>query len=208
MAFVMNEILVLNSVEQFSYLAIFLFAISAGYIVPIPEEIVLLITGYMASAGYIHFTPALFVIILAFIIGDNVLYKLTLKNNKLVKKMIHEVLSLTIIAKNRKFLEKNISTTIFITRFIPFLRFIGPVFSGYVKVKEKTFMLFNTLAIVIYAPIMLCVGYFFHDDFTRIVSEMGRVRHIAVILGWVIIGLLITRLVDYFFKKDEEMNRE
>ncbi len=206
MFLVMHEVYVINSIEQFSYVAIFAFALFAGYLIPVPEEIILLISGYMASEYFIRLTPAIFIVIIAFIIGDNILYRLTLKNNKHVTKLIHEVLSMKIITKNEALLEKHINTTIFLTRFVPFLRFVGPVFAGYTKTKEKTFMLFNTLAIVIYAPFVMWLGYFFHNDFTLIVNDIGRVRHTAVIFVWIIIGLIITRIVDYLFKKDEEAN--
>jgi membrane protein DedA with SNARE-associated domain len=197
----MHDIFFIASVEHFSYLAIFIFALFSGYLIPIPEEIILLITGYMARAHMIHFTPAMFVVIIAFIIGDNILFKLTLKNNKYVSKLIHEVLSLKIILEKRPFLEKNIGATIFVSRFIPFLRFVGPVFSGYIKAPEKTFMLFNTLAIVIYAPFVLWVGYFFTDYFNQIVYKIGEIKHILFIIISIILGLLITRAVDYLFNK-------
>ncbi len=194
----MHEVLIINSIEQFSYIGIFFVALFAGYLIPIPEEVVLLIVGYMASEGIIHLTPVIFVVIIAFIIGDNILYRLTLKNSKKVGKFIHEVLALKIISRNKTSLEKHINLTILITRFVPFLRFVGPVFAGYVKAKEKTFMLFNTLAIVIYAPFIIWVGYFFHDHFLQIVNQIVRIRHVSVIFIWIIIGFIISRIIDYF----------
>ena len=204
----MHEMTFINTIEQFSYLGIFIFAIFSGYIMPIPEEIILLIVGYMASERYVHRVPAMFIVIIAFIIGDNILFRLTLKNNKRVTKFIHEVLSIKIISRNKASFEKHINTTVFVTRFVPFLRFVGPVFAGYTKTKESTFMVFNTLAIVIYAPFVMWLGYFFHNDFTQMVNQIGRVRHTAVIFVWIIVGLIITRIVDYYFKKHEEANRE
>ncbi len=198
-----HEVLFITTVEKFSYLGIFIFAVFSGYVVPIPEEIILLIVGFMASASIIHLTPAIFVVIIAFIIGDNILFRLVSKNNKLVTKFIHEVLSLKIVSKNRASFERHISLTIFFTRFMPFLRFVGPVFAGYVKAKEKTFMLFNTLAIVIYAPVLIWAGYYFHDYFNQIVDHIIKVRHAAIIFAYVIIGLIITRIVDYIFRKSQ-----
>ena len=197
----MHDAFFITSIEHFSYLAIFFFALFSGYFIPIPEEIILLITGYMAWSHMIHLTPAIFVVIIAFIIGDNILFKLTLKHNKHVEKLIHEVLSIKIITERRAFLEKHIGATIFASRFIPFLRFVGPVFSGYVKANEKTFMIFNTLAIVIYAPFVVWVGYFFNGYFSQIVLEIAKVKHMLFILVLIIVGLLITRTVDYYFNK-------
>jgi membrane protein DedA with SNARE-associated domain len=198
----MQDLFFVTSVEHFSYLAIFVFALFSGYFIPIPEEIILLITGYMAWTGFIHLTPAIFVVITAFIIGDNILFKLTLKNNKHVKKLIHEVLSLEIVSKRMPFLEEHIGATIFASRFMPFLRFVGPVFSGYVKADERKFMLFNTLAIIIYAPFVIWVGYFFNEYFSQIVLEIGKVKHVLYILVLIIVGLLITRTIDYYFNEE------
>lgn len=200
----MHDTFFITSVEHFSYLAIFFFALFSGYFIPIPEEIILLITGYMAWTRIIHLTPALFVIIIALVIGDNILFRLALKNSKHIAKLIHEVLSLEIVTKRRVFLEKHIGATIFASRFLPFLRFVGPVFSGYVKAGQKKFMLFNTLAIVIYAPFVIWVGYFFNEYFEWMVMEIGRVKHVLFILILIIIGLLISRAVDYFFNEEED----
>ena len=76
----MHDTFFIASIEQYSYLAIFIFALFSGYFIPIPEEIILLITGYMARSHLIHLTPAIFVVVVAFIIGDNILFKLTLLN--------------------------------------------------------------------------------------------------------------------------------
>jgi membrane protein DedA with SNARE-associated domain len=198
---VVPELNFINYVEHFSYLAIFAFSLFAGYIIPFPEEVLLLIVGYMASVGFIHLTPAIFVVVVAIVIGDNILYRLTLKNNKHVTKLVHEVLSLKILIKKKDFIEKHLGTAIFISRFIPFLRFIGPVFAGYIKAKEKTFLLFNTLAIIIYVPIVIFIGYRFSDYFDWIVVELSKLRHFTMFLIWIIVGLIITRIVDYIFRK-------
>lgn len=188
-------------IEHFSYLAIFFFALFSGLFIPIPEEIVLLITGYLIKSGVIHATPAIIVAIIAFAIGDNILYELTMRNNKHVSKLVHEVLSLKFIQKRKAILEKNIGVMVFVFRFVPFLRFIAPVFAGYVKAKRKTFMFFNTLAISIYATFFIWVGYFFKDSFSYIVLELSKFRHMIFILVLIVVGLMISRAIDYFFNK-------
>ena len=197
----MSEFFFIDALSNLPYLGIFLFAIFSGYIVPIPEEIILLIVGFMASAGIVHPFPATIILMVAFILGDNILYRLVLKNNKLVTTLINEVLSLKIITKHREFFEKHIRWAIFITRFIPFMRFVGPVFAGYMKVREKTFMTFNTLAIILYTSFLMWVDYSFHSYFARIVDDIMKVRHMAIILIWIVVGFIITRILDYVLKK-------
>jgi membrane-associated protein len=201
MASTMHELFFITSVEHFSYIAIFLFTIFSGYIIPVPEEIILIIVGYMASIQLIHATPAIIVVILALLIGDNIIYRLAYKNDKHVKKLLHDVLSLKIMVKHKASIEKHLGKTIFFTRFFPFLRFVGPIFAGYSKVKASFFQLYNTLAIVIYAPVVIGIGYVFHDYFDYIVLHIEKARHTIFILGLIIIGLVITRIVDYVFRQ-------
>ncbi len=196
-----HNLMIINSVEHYSYVAIFLFAIFAGYLVPVPEEIVLLVIGYLASVGIIKMTPAILIVILAFAIGDNILFRFVQKNNKYADKLVHDVLSLKFITKHKVFLDKHMGLTIFFTRFFPYLRFVGPVYAGFMRAKERTFLIFNTIAIAIYAPILIWIGYAFHQYYYQIVEKLTQVRHIIVVLIWIIIGLLITRVVDYLFKK-------
>jgi membrane-associated protein len=196
-----HELFFINSVEHFSYLAIFAFSLFAGYIIPFPEEALLLIVGYMASVGFIKLIPAVVVVIVAIIIGDNILYRLTLKNSKHVEHLVHNVLSIKFFIKRKDYLEKHIGVAIFFSRFLPFLRFIGPIFAGYIKAKEKTFIFFNTLAILIYVPLIIFIGYHFHGYFDWLISEISKIKHFTTILIWIIVGLIITRVVDYIFKK-------
>lgn len=201
----MQDAIFINSVEHFSYLGIFIFALFSGYFIPIPEEIILLITGYMAWSNVIHLPPAIFVVVIALIIGDNILFRLTLKHDKHVSRLLHEVLSIKIILKRKEFLEKHVGATIFVSRFIPFMRFVGPVFAGYVKADEKKFMLFNTLAIMIYASFVIWVGFFFNEYLGYISMEIGKVKHAISILVLVLAGLLISRAVDSYFNNKEEV---
>ncbi len=199
----MHDTLFIVSVEHFSYLAIFFFALFSGTLIPFPEEMILIITGYMIKSNLISTIPAVFLIIMAFVIGDNIVYTLTLKNNKYVSKLIHEVLSLKIISKRKDFITKHIGATVFICRFIPFLRFVGPVFSGHTKVKHQTFMTYNTLATFIYAPFLIWVGYFFNESYAPIVKSIGKVKHILFIVILIVAGIFISRAIDTFFNKKE-----
>ena len=81
-------------VQHFSYLGIFIAAIFSGYIIPIPEEVLLLTLGYISSTGYIQLIPLISLILVAFILSDYLVYRLTLQNNKYVDKFVQEVLNI------------------------------------------------------------------------------------------------------------------
>jgi len=122
-------------VQHFSYLGIFIAAIFSGYIIPIPEEVLLLTLGYISSPGYIHLMPLILLVLIAFILSDYLVYRLTLENSKYVDRFVQEVLNIKFINKYRGWFERNIGAAIFIFRCTPLMRFVGPVFSGYLKAK-------------------------------------------------------------------------
>ena len=54
-----NTHVYLNYLEQLSYVGLFLFVVFSGYLIPIPEEIMLLLLGYIAGVGIINIYTAL-----------------------------------------------------------------------------------------------------------------------------------------------------
>jgi membrane protein DedA with SNARE-associated domain len=199
-------------IQHFSYLGIFFTAIFSGYLIPVPEEVLLLTVGYMASLNYISVIPAIILIIIAFIISDYIVYKLARNNSKYVNKFVQEVLNIKIINKHRSWFEKNIGFTIFLFRCIPLMRFVGPVFSGYLKVKSKVFLFFNSLANIVCAPVIILVGYSLNHYTLYIIEYTKNFRHFLSIFFWIFIGFIIVRIIEYIYKKyiklDKKYNKE
>jgi membrane-associated protein len=79
---------VLTFIEHYSYAGIFIAAIFSGYIIPIPEEVLLLTIGYTASTNFIHIVPVIILVVVAFILSDFIVYRLTIGNSKYVDKFI------------------------------------------------------------------------------------------------------------------------
>src|ERR1035437_5568146 len=161
---------VLTYIQHFSYLGIFIAAVFSGYLIPVPEEVLLLTIGYTASTNFINIISVIILVVVAFILSDYIVYRLTIGNSKYVDKFIQEVLNIKFLNKHRVWFEKNIGLTIFLFRCIPLMRFVGPVFSGYLKVKQKTFLIFNSLANIICAPVILLIGYFSHHYTVQVIE--------------------------------------
>jgi len=190
-----NANLILSYLRDFSYPAIVLLSFFSGYIIPIPEEIVLLIIGYIASQGIISFWPAVIITAISLVLSDNVLFRLSRIDNRFINHMRDEVFALKVM-KYRERMEKHIGWTIFITRFTPFLRFVGPILSGTIKTSPTKFQIYNTLAVLIYTPLLISLGYIFHSKITPLIFGLERVRHIVVVVFWVVIGIFITHYLN------------
>ena len=82
----MDHITVSALAENLSYLGTFIVMALSGTLVPVPEEIMLLLIGYASGTGlsniYLTFAAAA----LGVMVGDSVLFFLSLKGNKFVSK--------------------------------------------------------------------------------------------------------------------------
>lgn len=170
---------ILTYVNNFSYFGVFLLlAIIA--LIPIPEEIVLLLIGYFAASGFAELDKIIISSILGVIIGDNVLFLLSKHGSKYVNKLKNKFAPKT-FAKYDKLMKGHIGKTIFLLRFIIGLRFLGPITAGTNKAKWKTFFIFNTLAILIFVPAFILIGYKFNSFLSNIIEKILVVKHIVVI---------------------------
>ena len=178
--------------EQFSYFGIFALIALSGYIIPIPEEILLLLTGYLAGIGVNNIYIALAAAILGILAGDNILFWLSrYKGSKIIDRLRHKVRK-NEINKYRHLMKKHIGKTIFIARFIVGLRFFGPFLAGSMKIKWKAFQFYNLIAVLVYAPIILFLGYHFHNRLALIITQVEIARHLIFFLFLVAVGYLIS----------------
>ena len=87
----------------------------------------------------------------------------------------------------------------FLSRFIPGFRVIGPGLAGSMKFKHIHFWSFNVLAVFIYAPIFIALGYFFNYNLEILVNKIVSVRHIVFILFVSLVGLVMAFIINKNF---------
>lgn len=183
-----NSDLILNSLGHLSYGGIFLIALAANFIIPIPEEIILLIIGYLTSSGVFLYPAAMGIFILGMIVSDYVLYSMAYHGSRFVNKLKEKIAKKGFL-KNEEYIRAHIHKVIFFSRFLIYLRFIGPVISGSLKIKRKTFLMYDFLALVLYVNILMSLGNLFHRQI-RIITE-GVANFVNYLLSAIIIiGIL------------------
>ena len=181
----------INYIAHFSYVGIFLAVSLAGYVIPLPEEVMLLVAGYIAGFGF-NFYAVVLASILGVLTGDSILFWLSrYKGSKLVDKLKRRV-DKHEVAKYRHLMKEHIGKTIFILRFIIGLRFLSPFLAGSMRIKWKNFQFYNMLAAIVYVPIMVFLGYHFHNKLVVLITSFEIARHIIFILVLVAIGTLIS----------------
>ncbi len=177
-----------------SYLLIFIFPALGGHLIPIPEEVILLLAGYLAGEAVNNVYLTTLVALLGVLTGDNVLFWLSRRGSHLIERL-KQKLPARLVEKFEEYRQKNLRKTIFLGRFVIGLRFLSPVLSGSHGVPWKTFQLYNLLGSLIYVPLLVFLGYHFHDDALPLITKIVVARHIIVIILASILTLLISSWV-------------
>jgi membrane protein DedA with SNARE-associated domain len=107
---------ILNFASNFSYLGIFLL-LSVIALVPVPEEIVLLLLGYFAAFGFAELDKILVISILGVIAGDNLVYFLSGKGRKYFHKIKYKIAPKKFL-KYESMMKEHSRKTIFLLRLL------------------------------------------------------------------------------------------
>ena len=188
-------------IQQFSYLGIFLWFAVIEQVTPIPEEVYLISLGYVAI--HVGLNPFLsgIVALAGLLATDNVLYYLSLKGNKLAKKLLSKINPAIMERIERNFKERSVKT-LFVTALIPKLRFFSPIIAGTLKVRWPTFLFINGGATLFYVIVYMCIGIFFHNQLTAVLKKLDFVQHGIFIVVMIIVAVFVAvKAKNLIFKK-------
>ncbi len=175
----------------------FLVLILCGLGLPLPEDIVLIFSGFIIYNGYGSLWAGITLGYLGIIIGDSIIYFLGKKSGtKILKnKFFSKLLTKERIKKAKQFTKEHGKKTIFIGRFLPGLRAALFFSCGLLKFKYRTFFIIDSLAAILSAPIFVLLGYFFGDKIDYLIQIVKRVDRIVIII------LICVMLFLYLLKK-------
>lgn len=176
-----------------SYLAIFLIILASGVGIPFPEDIILLISGYLASIDVLDLKWAIIVCIIGLICSDNLGFYIGRRGGKIVEK----VLSSDVVKHYGKFLCRR--RTIFLTRFLSGIRVFFPIAAGAANMDWKKFFVADTSAIFVLGIGLNLVGYYFGWAITPVIKQILKLdKIVGIIFAVVLVSVLI---IIFFLKK-------
>lgn len=188
-----NPETVIEFLRNFSYLGIFFSIASSGYLVPVPEEIVLLAIGYLSAIGYFSIYLAIIVSFFATFTSDILLYSLAKRDSKYTKTLKTKMQTNKIV-KAWISRPNEIGKIVFIMRFFVGLRFLGPILAGAMNMSFKKFILYDSLALIIYTPFFVLLGYQFNKSFFAWVTRIKSIQHFLFFIALAGITLFVLYL--------------
>jgi membrane protein DedA with SNARE-associated domain len=166
------------------YIAFAGILIVAGFGVPIPEDIPLLIMGYLCSQGQLSLIMTIFVAMGCILGADGLFYfigRFIRARKSEPPRFVKKYLTDERKAQVEKYFEKYGLRTIFVGRFLPGLRTPIFLFSGLWGVKPAHFFLADGSAALLSVPALILAGYFFGGQFERLQAVVGNVEFFVVI---------------------------
>lgn len=190
-----------QDLQSVSYIGLFLVIVVHRYVIPFPEDILLLLIGYVAGEEFFNVWGAIIVTIVGIVIADMSLFYLSLGGAKIAVRFERKI-KVNIFDWYTARMKERSFTTIFISRFVPGFRMVIPLVAGFVKINPLKFGLYTSLSIVVYTPIVILVGFFFHSQVLPAISKLESIRHAPFVIFILIVGVWTFSFVHRRFLKD------
>jgi len=183
----------INLLGHWGYLIIFLAAFlesSAFMGLLVPGESVVVLSGVLASQGYLELVDCLLVIALGAVLGDSVGYTLGKVIGRGYFEKHHRLLFLKEkhIHKVDKYFEHHGGKTVFWGRFIGFLRALAPFVAGMSRMPYRSFAFYNVSGGILWSVSFTLLGYFFGQSWQLIEKWSGRAGVFVLFILLVIAG--------------------
>lgn len=195
---------IINIMNNYGYLGVFLLILIENIFPPIPSEVILLFGGFMTTYTSLNVLGMTMSSILGSVLGALILYKIgTIFNKDTLKKLIH-----TRLGKFLRINDKEIDSSfnyfqtkgekaIFFCRFIPLIRSLISVPAGINKMNITKFMICTTLGSLIWNVVLITLGHIVGNNWKSILKIFDLYSTYAVVIIFIILIILIIK----FYKK-------
>lgn len=167
-------------IEHISYIGLFFSVGFSGYAIPIPEEVLLILGGFLAAQHVNSLSVVILISFLGAVTGDMFMFYLSGHGSRFASRY-RDRMHGTLFGWYLRHVEEHPARTIFLSRFIVGMRFFNPLISGLVKIDWKIFMIATTLSAAIYIPCVVLLGYYFSSQIHTMVRVVESMRHYIVL---------------------------
>jgi membrane protein DedA with SNARE-associated domain len=180
--------------QHFTYGAAFSLLVAAGMAVPVPQDVTLILSGYLIHRGAMNAMIAVPVCILGAVGGDLMLFSIARRSTARLMghRLTARILTPQRVARAEEALHRHGATTIMVSRHVPGLRAGVCAVAGASGMRIGRFIFWDTIAAVPSVGLMLSLGYLFSD---RVAWIQRRVTHVERWVAVAALGTLALALV-------------
>ena len=195
---------IINLMNQFGYIGIFLLIAIENIFPPIPSEVILSFGGYMTTYSNLNVPLVILSATLGSLLGAIVLYAIgkILNKERLMKivsgkvgKILH--LKKEDIESADKWFDTKGEKCVFFCRFIPIVRSLISIPAGMSEMNIPKFLIYTTIGSLIWNSVLVVVGSIVGENWENIVNIFDTYSTITLILLIIIFILFVV----WFYKK-------
>jgi membrane protein DedA with SNARE-associated domain len=172
--------LVSGSQGLFAYLTVFSILVACGLGVPLPEDISLILGGFLAHKGAAHLPIMMFVGFAGILVGDSLIYLAgrrlgtRLGNNPDAKGggFFAKIVTPEKRAKVESLFVKHGQKIVMIARFMPGVRAVTYFTAGSVRMPYWRFIFWDGLAALLSAPVFVWLGFHFGGELDLLIRKL------------------------------------
>ena len=199
----MQEIII-NLMNQFGYIGIFLLIAIENIFPPIPSEVILTFGGYMTTYSNLNVPLVILSATLGSLLGAIVLYAIgkILNKERLMKIVSGKVGKILRLKKEDiesadKWFDTKGEKCVFFCRFIPIVRSLISIPAGMSEMNIPKFLIYTTIGSLIWNSVLVVVGSIVGENWENIVNIFDTYSTLTLIVLIIIFILFVV----WFYKK-------
>ena len=196
---------IIEIMNQFGYLGIFLLIAIENIFPPIPSEVILLFGGFMSTYTNMHIVGIIIASTLGSLVGAYALYFIgKIFNKERLKKIVRGKIGKVLRLKEKdidmadEWFDKKGSKTVFFCRFIPIVRSLISIPAGMSEMPLGKFTLYTVVGSIIWNTVLSIAGQTVGANWESILAIFEQYSHIAAI---VLVILGVGAIVWFYSKK-------
>jgi len=198
-----------QAIDSFGYVGVALAIFLESFIAPIPSQIILPFSGFVASQGTLNIVLVVLVASLGAYLGTLPFYLIGLWGEEYIEKFLNKYgkylfLYQEDLDKGYESFEKYGYGIVFFGRFLPIVRSVISFPAGAAKMKFGLFSLFTFAGILVYVSILCVAGYLMGESWHIVALYIEEYERIAIALLVIAVLLYIWRGMRKVIKKREE----
>jgi membrane protein DedA with SNARE-associated domain len=175
-----------------AYATVFLILLACGLGVPLPEDISLILGGFLAHKGAANLPIMMVVGFVGILAGDSLIFyfgrRLGTKVGRKPGGFFARIITPEKRAKVEGLFTRHGQKIVMIARFMPGVRAVTYFTAGSVGMPYWRFILWDGLAALLSAPVFVFLGYYFGGELDFLIEKLKEGQY-AVMAGVVIIGV-------------------
>ncbi len=184
-----------------AYGLVFVVLLAAGFGLPLPEDIPLVMGGVLVHRGQANLWVMILVGYLGIIVGDSIMFGLGRRFSKRVSNasgppgFFSRIVSPEKRARVEGLFKKHGEKIVMLARFLPGVRTVTYFTAGSVGMRYSRFILYDSIAALASAPIFVLLGSYFGEDIDALLVRVaaGERKVIGVLLTLVVVAVLFGR---------------